>query len=144
MKHAALLLLLTAPGTAQAAVDWAGADASTTGFGVHAGLALLPLPFVGTLGAEASGERGWTPQSPGRLAAGLTLRDLNLPLTRVDAFATLGAEYRTASSAQSSLLAGYAEAGFRGPLLGPAGWRMFARASTSGQVTAGLGLELRF
>ncbi|MFC4636849.1 hypothetical protein [Deinococcus hohokamensis] len=144
MKRFFVLLLLAASGAAQASLAWAGADATTSGFGVHAGLALLPVPFLGTLGVEASGERGWNDQSPSRLAAGLTLRDLNLPLTRVDAFATLGGEYRTTTAAQSSQLLGYAEAGLRGPLLGPAGWRAFARANTAGHFGAGLGLELRF
>lgn len=144
MKRLAVVLTLFVSGTAQAAVAWAGADALTSGFGVHAGVAVLPVPFVGTLGIEASGERAWTAQGTGRVAAGVTLRDLNLPLTRVDAFATLGGEYRTASAAQASALAAYAEAGLRGPLFGPAGWRAFARANTAGQFGAGVGLELRF
>lgn len=116
------------------AVTWLGVDAGTAGYGARAGTSLLGVPFIGTLGVEGSVERGW--QGEGRVAAGLTLRDLNLPLTRTDAFATVGAAYRGGFNV-------YAEGGLRGPLLGPAGWRGYVRAGTAG-FGAGVGLELRF
>lgn len=131
------LSALSAP--ASAASLWAGADATTTGYGVHAGIALLRVPFIGTLGVEGSAEQQWS-SSQSRYAAGLTLRDVNLPLTRVDAFGTVGGELLSTNST----VVGYAEAGLRGPLLGPAGWRAFVRGNTGGQIGAGLGLELRF
>ena len=116
------------------AVTWAGVDASTNGYGARAGTSLLGVPFIGALGVEGSVERGWRGQN--RLAAGVTLRDLNLPLTRTDAFATVGAAYQGGFNV-------YAEGGLRGPLLGPAGWRGYVRGSTAG-FGAGVGLELRF
>ena len=131
---ALLVLSLAAP--ANAAAVWAGANVTTGGFGVHAGTALLPIPFLGTLGVEGSGEKAWG-ESASRFAAGLTLRDLNLPLTGVDAFGTLGAEYRNAAGL-------YAEAGLRGPLFGPAGWRAFVRSGTVSGLGGGVGLEVRF
>ncbi|SEJ05702.1 hypothetical protein SAMN04488058_103219 [Deinococcus reticulitermitis] len=132
------LISLAALGTlggAQAATVWAGGDVGTGGYGVHAGASLLRVPVLGTLGVEGSAERGW--RGANRYAAGLTLRDLNLPLTRVDAFATVGAEYRTGLNL-------YAEGGLRGPLLGPAGWRAYVRGSSGAGLGAGLGVELRF
>lgn len=118
------------------ATTWAGGNATTSGFGVHAGSSLLRVPFIGALGVEGSVEKSWN-SGPNRYALGLTLRDLNLPLTKVDAFATLGAEYQNSGNL-------YAEGGLRGPLLGPAGWRAFVRANTASQFGAGVGLELRF
>ncbi|GHF83174.1 hypothetical protein GCM10017782_21050 [Deinococcus ficus] len=135
------LLALAAVSTpASAAALWAGGNVTTAGFGVHAGAALLPIPFIGTLGVEGTGERAWNADTY-RFAAGVTLRDLNVPLTNVDLFATLGAEVLTGAASGAHA---YTEAGLRGPLFGPAGWRVFGRASTSGQFGAGLGLELRF
>lgn len=130
----ASLVALAAPASAK---TWLGASATTQGYGVHLGTSLLSIPFIGTLGLEGAAELPWNAAQPNRYAVGATLRDLNLPLTKVDAFATVGAEYM-------NTWAYYGEAGLRGPLLGPAGWRLFARGSTSGQFGAGLGLELRF
>ncbi|KQR41103.1 hypothetical protein [Deinococcus sp. Leaf326] len=116
------------------AVTWVGAEAGTGGYGAHAGTSLLRVPLIGALGVEGSLERGW--KGAGRVAAGVTLRDVNLPLTRTDAFATVGAAYQGGFNV-------YAEGGLRGPLLGPAGWRGYVRGSTAG-FGAGVGLELRF
>ncbi|MFC6800697.1 hypothetical protein ACFQDE_02205 [Deinococcus caeni] len=93
----ALSLAATLPAPASAAAVWAGVDATTGGYGVHAGTALLPIPFIGTIGLEGSAERPWqtTDTSYNRYAAGVTLRDLNLPLTKVDAFATVGGQLTT-------------------------------------------------
>ena len=137
-----LTATLTAP--ASAAAVWAGVDATTSGYGVHAGTALLPIPFIGTVGVEGSAERPWqtTDTSYNRYAAGVTLRDLNLPLTKVDAFATVGGQLTAGSNENRFAL--YGETGLRGPVFGPAGWRAFVRASTAGQIGAGIGLELRF
>jgi len=55
----------------------------------------------------------------------------------VDAFASVGAEFTDATRL-------YAEAGLRGPLLGPAGWRAHVRARQDGAFSGGLGVELRF
>lgn len=118
------------------ATSWVGGHATTSGFGVHAGTSLLRLPLIGALGLEGNVEKSWS-AAPNRYALGVTLRDLNLPLTKVDAFATVGAEYRSKASL-------YAEGGLRGPLLGPAGWRLFVRGNTASQFGAGAGLELRF
>lgn len=137
-----LTAALTAP--ASAAAVWAGVDATTSGYGVHAGSALLPIPFIGTVGVEGSAERPWqtTDTTYNRYAAGVTLRDLNLPLTKVDAFATVGGQLTAGSNENRFAL--YGETGLRGPVFGPAGWRAFVRASTAGQIGAGVGLELRF
>ena len=137
-----LAATLTAP--ASAAAVWAGVDATTSGYGVHAGTALLPIPFIGTIGLEGSAERPWqtTDTTYNRYAAGVTLRDLNLPLTKVDAFATVGGQLTAGSNENRFAL--YGETGLRGPVFGPAGWRAFVRASTAGQIGAGVGLELRF
>lgn len=129
------LAALSTLGGAQAATLWAGGDVGTGGFGVHAGASLLRVPVLGTLGVEGSVEQSW--RGVNRYAAGVTLRDVGLPLTRVDAFATAGAEYRTGLNL-------YAEGGLRGPLLGPAGWRAYVRGSSGGGLGAGVGLELRF
>lgn len=119
------------------AVTWVGANAGTSGFGVHAGTSLLRIPVIGALGLEGAAERSWGTGASNRYAVGATLRDLNLPLTRVDAFATVGAEYSTS-------FALYGEGGLRGPLVGPAGWRAYVRGSSAGRFGAGVGLELRF
>lgn len=132
-----LSTLLTASFGVAGATTWIGATATTDGYGVHVGTSLLRVPVLGTLGVEGSAEPAWNAALPTRFAVGVTLRDLNLPLTRVDAFATVGAEYRNA-------VGYYAEGGLRGPLLGPAGWRAVVRGSSSGAFTAGAGLELRF
>lgn len=137
MRTSLPLTVLTVAALSQAgATSWVGGNAGTTGFGVHVGTSLVRLPFIGALGVEGNVEKSWN-AAPNRYALGVTLRDLNLPLTKVDAFATLGAEYRNKASL-------YAEGGLRGPLLGPAGWRLFARGNTTGQFGAGAGLELRF
>lgn len=125
--------LLSTPASAEV---WAGANAATNGFGVHAGFSLLRVPIIGAVGVEGAAEKGWGSVA-NRYAAGVTVRDLNLPLTRVDAFATVGGEYQGRFGL-------YGEAGLRGPLVGPAGWRGFVRASTAGRLGAGVGIELRF
>jgi hypothetical protein len=134
----ALAALTAAAGTttADASAVWAGADLRTTGYGVRAGVALLPVPFIGTFGVEAGAERGSTTDATVFTAA-VTLRDLNLPLTAIDAFATAGAEFSDATRF-------YAEAGLRGPLFGPAGWRAHVRARQDGTLSGGVGIEFRF
>ncbi len=139
MKIRAALLLSACSlslGATAGATAWVGGSATTTGFGFHLGQSVLSVPFIGAVGLEAAAEGGWNGNA-NRYAAGVTLRDLNLPLTRVDAFATAGLEYRNAAYL-------YAEGGLRGPLLGPAGWRAFVRANSAAQFGAGVGLELRF
>ena len=136
---AAALVLISLPGVA-GATTWVGADTSTSGYGVRLGSSLLAVPRLGALGVEGSAEKGW--QGVNRYAAAVTLRDLNLPLTKVDAFASAGAEYRQGLNLPGLNL--YAEAGLRGPVLGPVGWRAYARGTVTGRLGAGVGLELRF
>ena len=128
------------PGAAAAGV-WAGVDLTTAGYGARVGVALLPVPFIGTLGVEAGTTRPYNSDSAS-FSAALTLRDLNLPFTAVDAFGTVGAEF--GASTQSYATQIYAEAGLRGPLLGPAGWRAHVRARQDGVFSGGVGVELRF
>lgn len=135
VRSTMLVGLLVAAGSAQA-TTWLGGQVSTQGFGVSAGKSLLRVPLIGALGVEGTLEKTWRTPGP-RYALGLTLRDLNLPLTRVDAFGTLGAEYLERINL-------YAEGGVRGPLLGPAGWRAFVRGNSAMQFGAGVGVELRF
>lgn len=130
----AALVLMSLSGTV-GATTWAGADVSTAGYGVRLGSSLLAVPRIGALGVEGSAEKGW--QGANRYAAALTLRDLNLPLTKVDVFASAGAEYRQGLNL-------YAEGGLRGPVLGPLGWRAYARGTLTGHFGAGVGLEVRF
>ncbi len=138
MQVSTLLALTPA---ASAAAVWAGADLRTSGYGVRAGVALLPIPFVGSFGVEAGAERPYTINTANTNAtaftAALTLRDLNLPFTAVDAFASAGAEFTDATRF-------YAEAGLRGPLFGPAGWRAHVRARQDGAFSGGVGIEFRF
>lgn len=131
------LIALALPASAQAATAWAGVDATTRGYGLHAGGAVFRVPILGTLGVEGAAEKGWRNTSANRYAVGATLRDINLPITRVDAFATAGAEY-------ANRFGVYAEGGVRGPLLGPAGWRAYVRSGTASGFGGGVGLELRF
>ena len=58
----ALVVLTTAVSgtTARAAAVWAGADLRTSGYGIRAGVALLPIPFIGSFGVEAGAERAYT------------------------------------------------------------------------------------
>ena len=136
----AALIPAASPSTSAAAV-WAGADLRITGYGVRAGVALLPVPFLGTFGVEAGAERpyqsGTGNTDAATFSAALTLRDLNLPLTPVDAFVSAGAEFGDATRF-------YAEGGLRGPLFGPAGWRAHVRARQDGVFSGGVGVELRF
>ena len=50
-------LIPTSSPLASAAAIWAGADLRTSGYGVRAGVALLPVPFLGTFGVEGGAER---------------------------------------------------------------------------------------
>ncbi len=131
-----LLTLTALTPAASAAGLWAGVDLTTSGYGARVGAALLPVPFIGTLGVEAGLSRAYNVLD-GRFSAAVTLRDLNLPFTSVDAFGTVGAEFVDAPRL-------YAEAGLRGPLLGPAGWRAHVRARQDGVFGGGIGVELRF
>lgn len=129
------LLTLLSLGSASA-TTWVGADANPSGYGVRLGSSVFAIPRLASFGVEGSAERGWQ-GGANRYAAALTLRDLNLPLTKVDAFASVGTEYRTGLNL-------YAEAGLRGPVLGPVGWRAYARGTLDRQFGGGVGVELRF
>ena len=132
-----LLALLALTPAAGAAALWVGGDLTTGGFGVHAGVGVLPLPLVGTLGLEGSLTRPYNASAP-VTSLGATLRDLNLPLTDTDAF--VGAGFRFTARADL-----YGEVGIRTPLAGPAGLRWAVRAYPgAGEFQAGIGLEARF
>lgn len=136
-KHLMLAALLAFAPASQAAMLWAGVDANTNSFGARAGFAILPVPFVGTIGLEGGLERPWN-TSTTDFSVAATLRDLNIPLSRTDAFVSAGALLR------ESRITPFAEAGLRFPLVLNAGLRVAARADADGRVRAGAGLELRF
>lgn len=153
MKHASPLLaarLALVPALALGAASltparaaglWVGADLRTSGLDAHAGRALLPVPFIGTVGIEA----GATSSAGGlsEVRAGGTLRDLNLPFTKTDAFVSGGLAYHPTGTKNSG--AGvYLEGGARGPLAGPLGWRVSVKTDTKSGISAGAGLEFRF
>ncbi|WP_420595802.1 hypothetical protein [Deinococcus sp.] len=131
----ALGALTLAP--AQAAGLWAGADVTTKDFKIHAGSALLPIPLIGTLGVEGGVNAGLD-----EFRIGATLRDLNLPLTRLNAYLGGGLSYQTSSANSGAGL--YLQGGVRGPLFGPLGWRAGLDTDTKSGFSAGLGLEVRF
>lgn len=130
-----VLATMLCSSAAQAAV-WAGANVANDSFGVHGGVSLLGLPFVGRVGVEGYYGKGWNDEEPDRMAAGVTWRDITVPLTDLNAFGTLGLEHR-------DQIGMYVEGGLRGKLLGPAGWRAFLRNGTKG-FAAGIGVEARF
>ena len=128
---------------AQAAALWAGVDARTSGLDAHIGSALLPVPFIGTLGIEAGAATEYGVSGVSEVRLGGTLRDLNLPLTKIDAYTGGGLSYHLSASSNTGL-GFYAEGGARGPLFGPLGWRAGLKADTKSGFSAGLGLEVRF
>ncbi|ULH15739.1 hypothetical protein MF271_03620 [Deinococcus sp. KNUC1210] len=128
---------------AHASALWAGADARTTGLDAHAGIALLPVPFIGTLGIEAGAASSYGGSlSINEFRVGGTLRDLNLPFTSVDAFVSGGAAFHLTQNTTTTST--YLEGGLRGPVLGPVGWRLSARGDSFAGFSAGAGLEIRF
>lgn len=129
------LALAAALGLGSAHASWFGATAEPQGFGVYAGSALVGLPLLGTVGLEGAATALNNPAQR-RFALGVTWRDLGLP-GPVQGYGTLGLEFR--NTAQP-----YLEAGLHGSVLGPAGWRAYARANAAREFSAGLGLELRF
>ncbi|UWX65514.1 hypothetical protein [Deinococcus rubellus] len=128
---------------AHAAALWIGADLRTNGLDAHAGSALLPVPFIGTVGVEAGATTSSSAGGLSEVRVGGTLRDLNLPFTKTDAFLSAGLAYHTAGS-QSSGVGVYLEGGARGPLAGPLGWRVSVKTDTKSGISAGAGLEFRF
>lgn len=146
------LLVAVAP-HGQAAM-WAGANVNTQGAGGHVGISLLDLPILGPMGVEASLEKLYN-DTPMRLAAGVTWRDFSLPLIPLDVFVSAGLAYEGAvstavrpdnSSPQGPKMVfnTYGEAGLRGPVFGPVGWRAFTRVNSVAQFSAGIGIEVRF
>lgn len=124
---------------ATAASLWASVNLNTDSAGLNAGLGLLPVPFVGTLGLEGGLERPYhTPNTVGTF--GVTLRDINLPATSTDAFVGAGLAFFNAPNGTQP----YLEGGLRTGLLGPVGLKASARAYLPGRVRASLGAELRF
>ena len=57
------LTLATLSPAAAAAGVWAGVDLTTAGDGARVGVALLPVPFIGTLGVEAGTTRPYNSDS---------------------------------------------------------------------------------
>ncbi|WP_241191262.1 hypothetical protein [Deinococcus psychrotolerans] len=140
---AALTLGAASFAPAQAAVLWAGADLRTNGLDAHVGSALLPIPFIGTVGIEAGAATSSAAGGLSEVRAGGTLRDLNLPFTGTDAFLSGGLAYHTAGNTNSGVGI-YLEGGLRGPLVGPLGWRASVKTDTKSGLSAGAGLEVRF
>ena len=135
---------LSAAAPAHAAALWFGADARTAGLDAHAGIALLPVPFIGTLGIEAGvGSSYGNSLSINEYRVGGTLRDLNLPFTSVDAFVSGGAAFHLLADSNTATST-YLEGGLRGPVLGPVGWRLSAKGDSFSGFSAGAGLEVRF
>jgi len=128
---------------AQAAALWVGADLRTNGLDAHAGSALLPVPFIGTVGVEAGATTSSGAGGLSEVRVGGTLRDLNLPFTRTDGFLSGGLAYHTAGTGNSGVGV-YLEGGARGPLAGPLGWRVSVKTDTKSGISAGAGLEFRF
>ena len=129
---------------AHASALWFGADARTAGLDAHAGVALLPVPFIGTLGIEAGVSSSYGDAlSINEFRVGGTLRDLNLPLTSVDAFVSGGAAFHLLADSNTATST-YVEGGLRGPVLGPVGWRLSAKGDSFSGFSAGAGLEIRF
>lgn len=130
------LAALAIPSAAEGASVWASVNLNTTSLGASAGVGLVPVPFVGTLGVEGGVERlHASPAAP--VFAGVTLRDINLPLTDTDAFVGLGLEFSNASRT-------YLEGGLRTSLIGPFGLKASLRSYLQGGVRAGFGAEVRF
>lgn len=128
---------------AHAAVLWAGADLRTNGLDAHLGSALLPVPFIGTVGVEAGAATSSAAGGLSEVRLGGTLRDLNLPFTATDAFLSGGLAYHPSSSPTPGVGV-YLEGGVRGPLAGPLGWRASLKSDTKSGFSAGAGLEVRF
>ena len=132
---AAVTLGLTS--AASAASLWGSVNLTTQTFGVSAGLALLPVPLVGSFGVEAHAERPHGTNDT-VLSLGATLRDVNLPLTDTNVYASAGVTFVNPAAL-------YLEGGLRTPLLGPVGLKVAARAYPQlQQYRLGFGAELRF
>lgn len=135
-----VITALSLGASASASSLWAGAEISTTGYGGHAGLALLPIPFVGTIGVEGNYEL-LRDTNNSRFGVGITARDINIPLSNVDVFASAGLVFNTDTQI-------YAEAGLRVAIAGPIGWRAYVKAnsitSEAKSFGAGIGLEVNF
>lgn len=129
---------------AQAAALWAGADVRSNGFDLHAGTTTLPIPFLATAGLEAglgrsSGDKG------NNARFGVTMRDINIPFSKTDAFISGGAAYHTgAKDDDDNGLGLYVEGGFSGNLVGPLGWRAGVRSDSKSGLSAGIGVEAKF
>ncbi len=134
------LLALSLPG-ASAASWWGGVELSSLARDVYAGVGLLPLAAVGTLGVQ--GELAQVNGAAGGGGAGtvfslgVTLRDVHLPGTGLDAF--VGAGFTFANTVP------YLEGGVRAPLAGPLGVQAKLRTfPRGGGLRVSVGAELRF
>lgn len=147
MRTPYLLLALAAlffPVSAQAALFWGGADVRTSGFDLHAGTSLLPIPFIATAGLEAGWSQG-NAEKGSQMRFGATLRDINIPFSKTDAFLSGGAAYHTgASNTSYNGLGLYTEGGLSGHFFGPVGWRASVRSDTKTGLSAGVGIEAKF
>lgn len=135
----ACMALLCSP--AHAAFGWAFGGVSTQVARVGAGVQILPIPFVGSVGIEGSVEQPWN-QNPTQTqwSAAAHLRDVHIPLTEVDVFAGVGGQ-RGASGINP-----FAEAGLRTPLssvVGALGLRFSSRLYADHDIHFGLDVELR-
>lgn len=131
----AALLALTP--SASAAFSWGSVNLTTNAATVNAGVALLPVPFIGTLGVEGGLER---PNGTNNnvFTIGATLRDIGVPLTDTDLFVGAGLVFSGSPEA-------YLQGGLRANLIGPLGLTATVRAYPASRTfRAGLGAEIRF
>ncbi|MBB6097929.1 opacity protein-like surface antigen [Deinobacterium chartae] len=135
MKRLLLLAALFAS-SAQAANFWASAGLSTRDANVSAGFQLLPVPFLGSIGPEASLEMPWN-GAPNSVSLGATWRDIPIPLSPASVFAGAGV------SLQNGTTTSYLEGGVRTEMALNLGLRFHARAYPN-TFRAGVGLELTF
>ncbi|PYE55860.1 hypothetical protein [Deinococcus yavapaiensis] len=129
--------LLAATPSASAAFGWGSVNLTTNAATVNAGVALLPVPFIGTLGVEGGFERP-TGTTANVLTVGATLRDVGVPLTDTDLFLGAGIVF-------SATPEPYLQGGLRANLIGPLGLTATVRAYPASRgFRAGLGAEIRF
>jgi hypothetical protein len=136
----ALLCTLPALSSARAAFAWAYGGISSMDYNIGAGVQLLPIPLVGSLGVEAALEKPWN-RDINDFSLAAVVRDVQIPLTTVDLFASAGLRVRQTGSDP------FLEVGLRTPFTDFAnavGLRVSARGYTTSEARFGVGLEVRF
>jgi hypothetical protein len=135
-----MVSILPAFSTAKAAFAWAYGGISSADYNIGAGVQLLPIPLIGSFGVEAALEKSWKREiNDFSLAA--VVRDVQIPLTTVDLFASAGLRIRQTGSDP------FLEVGLRTPFTDFAnavGIRVSARGYLENEARFGIGLEVRF